>query len=567
MVGGGRRRSQWTLRGLSENDIYQPNAVLRWDVLGIRKRNDSSSLRLNELAQQEAHVNKRARISQCELECLCMLSIWNSDHMIHGEKIKCLLSHPKVNPDGFVKIEMERPFQFKVSRFLEVATSCQLQITISPVNVPKDQWPPISLRTNLHVENSPIILVAGWTKLPKLPNEGQHLDLCVETNRGTSNQAKKTHSTKYKLEVNAKYSAPDTPLEKYNMTMRSHTPPTTVNPEARNVPTQKIVSLRYIFKNVKNKHSNGPTIWSGLNGWICPFCGGKDLETWDLLHLHLINSHAYWKITTDKPHQEVKNDSTVNIYLELDTEYQVRAANSVKDHRDFIWTAPKKAFDVNSFCDGDQSWFGDDSREKGLDLGRKSRERNHNSSRSASRNTPLSERAWDPDQIPDARKAHRRKHPVPQAPKGVTFFRSINKRALKTGEILSGESDEDVDETWLQHKHDKVIEASDQINPFQKAFIKVYDGFMLKERLKSMRHLADALVRFSRANVTWFKENPSMEDEFIDKLLQLLLSNLIDDYVMTSCLKIIGRGGAINGHGEMKTETGNHADAMDIDHP
>lgn len=125
---------------------------------------------------------------------------------------------------------------------------------------------------------------------------------------------------------------------------------------------------------------------------------------------------------------------------------------------------------------------------------------------------------------------------VPQAPVGVHFFRSVSKRALQPGEVIS-ESEDDSDDTWMYlRKHAEIDKAC--IPETSKRFLKLFDDFIHKENLHGDIHVGDSIIRFAQERgVQMWRDD--VVREFEKKLNELFIEYSIPRAVLRDALKIV----------------------------
>jgi hypothetical protein len=142
-----------------------------------------------------------------------------------------------------------------------------------------------------------------------------------------------------------------------------------------------------------------------------------------------------------------------------------------------------------------------------------------------------------PDQIQNRPVRERKRYPVPDAPPGITFFRSCSRRPLKTGECIS-ESDDEVDDAWIKLRKSAEFNKAEQLSSPFKRFLKAFDNHMWGERLQSDVHAGDALTRFVREKCDWIWAEKVFEP-FKEKIDELLQDDIISKQVHDSCLEIV----------------------------
>jgi hypothetical protein len=150
---------------------------------------------------------------------------------------------------------------------------------------------------------------------------------------------------------------------------------------------------------------------------------------------------------------------------------------------------------------------------------------------------PVPPRRKPPDQVKDIPVKEKRRHPVPEAPAGITFFRSCSRRPLRAGEAIS-ESDDEVDDTWIKLRKSAEFKKDEKIPEPTKHFLKAFDNHMWEEQLHSDLHLGDALIRFVRQQCSWIAQ-ADIFDAFKEKMEELLQDNIISETIHAHCLATV----------------------------
>ncbi|KAL1795498.1 hypothetical protein ACET3X_005722 [Alternaria dauci] len=141
-----------------------------------------------------------------------------------------------------------------------------------------------------------------------------------------------------------------------------------------------------------------------------------------------------------------------------------------------------------------------------------------------------------PDQVQSRPRREKKRFVVPNAPKGITFFRSISKRPLQPGEVIS-ESDDELDEGWMYCRKHVEIDKT-KLSDASKRFLKLYDDFMREENLQSEMHVEESIVRFARECGPQLLHDDEVYREFRKKLDELLEEDIISKEVHEA-LKIV----------------------------
>ena len=131
----------------------------------------------------------------------------------------------------------------------------------------------------------------------------------------------------------------------------------------------------------------------------------------------------------------------------------------------------------------------------------------------------------------------KKKYLVPKAPDGIRFFRVVSKRPLSEGEYVS-ESDDDVDETWIQQRKTAEKEKYSAWSEGRRMFLAAFDLFMYEEGLYSDVHAEAALIRFTQCKATWLWQN-QICIEFKAKIDELRDDGIISQAAHSRCVDII----------------------------
>ncbi|KAI9725493.1 MAG: hypothetical protein M1828_003164 [Chrysothrix sp. TS-e1954] len=130
----------------------------------------------------------------------------------------------------------------------------------------------------------------------------------------------------------------------------------------------------------------------------------------------------------------------------------------------------------------------------------------------------------------------RQKHAVPKAPKDVTFYRSLSKRPLAEGELLS-ESDDEPKEDWIMHQHNALIDNHTNMTQCKKEFMKRFDAF-IKVRNPGRKQVSSTFLAFARQNASWLQEKAFLA-ELVKKGVVLRRQGLITSSDLAACVKSV----------------------------
>ena len=543
-------RSFWSIkeveRCLEDHNFTWHDATLSVDVKELRhKRQNSSS------SKQPPHK----RIKLCSIPARCALTIWDSrsskKEYVAMQTKKCTITTIRSGTLGeTARIEMDGPFALRASELSAgvgrqetvrsiVGSSYLMQITLYATDV-RDPWPPIPLKLKPpkvaqgfdhgEIVKAPMFL-GKWAKLPDCPTVGTLLDV-------SAYQDTKAYKTKLGLEADVKWRVSPSPLMIQNLRLKKDP-----SPEARlptpisepDMPTP-IITVKWSFPDWPQRKEG-----MLVSGYLCPFCKRSDLRSMEVFHFHLINNHDNFKflLTSEATTVAGRSNIAVKVKVEMADDYRERASNDVMDDREMSWERQKRPFDIDQYLKGDESWTGRPTKRPSGNPPPRLLPESSSSSREASRNDRRTLKPFDPALVQNFPPPDRKRHVVPPAAEGIKYFRSVAKRPLREGELIS-ESDDEMDQSWLQQKHDETIEDFTDITAPEKEFVKVYDAHMLKENPSSSLHLADALIRFCREHRRWLARR-DLSQEFHRNATNLLLHGAIKPSVVKSCAEIIGR--------------------------
>jgi hypothetical protein len=268
-------------------------------------------------------------------------------------------------------------------------------------------------------------------------------------------------------------------------------------------------------------------------GLVCPHLG---CETWkgsdiSAVHVHLNTWHGYLeyekKQDTDEDGTEIWT-FTCEVSDHRADRADHRASANADEPPDVRIIAPLEPFDACRDPSGD-------------DYRRKARVDKQYTAGRAAVNVPISApgilRRKPPEQVADMPRREKQRYPIPQAPPGITFFRSFSKRPLATGEYIS-ESDDEVDDSWLELRRIAEFDKDQNLPQSAKRFLRAFDTHMWQESVQSDIHAGESLVRFVRHNRKWLWAE-DMFSTFRNKVDEMLEDQIITEEVHASCLEVV----------------------------
>ena len=259
-------------------------------------------------------------------------------------------------------------------------------------------------------------------------------------------------------------------------------------------------------------------------GLCCPFCRSRGFRKLQRLRLHLSNDHDKYRFDIEKQEDDIDGvPASICFkvgYAEIDRQ---RAANHVRDERDFAWLAPKEPFNIDDHLDGDTTWVGAPPRRRTAP----------SKVDSDSVDSPFRPTSDVPPLVRNLR-------PPPRVPKSKTrnetpLYRSISHQIAPPGEALS-ESDDEIGKEWLSLKHADTLDPT--LSDASRGFLALFDAHIIFENLANTKYLSDAVVRFTRANKEVLRE-PAMLQEFSHVMAELIDQGLTGAHVLVGCISII----------------------------
>jgi hypothetical protein len=317
-------------------------------------------------------------------------------------------------------------------------------------------------------------------------------------------------------------------LTRHNHHLRASTPrpvayPTPPPPTSALLPTYKILFV-YTQKTIERDNLGCPH-----EG--CERRGHTDI---DGLRMHLDSWHDYFKYKATKQNSEIDGKEVWLFECDVSDHRAQRADQRASVRADEPFDVriipPPEPFNERQYLDEDNDSYRRTSRVN----------KRYAAPRAAATepiSAPMRPRRKPPDKVKDQPVREKKKYAVPEAPAGITFFRSCSRRPLITGEYIS-ESDDDLDDSWLRLRRSAEFDKEEQLPPSVKKFLKALDAHMWNEHLQSDLHVGDAMVRFARENRYWIWQE-GVSEAFTDKLDELLQDNIISKETHTGCLDIV----------------------------
>ncbi len=539
--------SKWHADGMLAQAASLPEAALKLELKSLKRKNSRSQ---RALSLNGEPPTKRMR--GLGVRCHCDVSIFENEKTVVRKSEQCTLQRVDSEKESSAqfRIDLDNPMiilakelivdvEYGEVSIMTVAESYTVQVSLRAIHS-EDLWPPIPTKDGISYiptiksavsgkRSSRPAVVCKWYDLPKCPPDDRLLDASIIKDG-------KKYETEYGIAIEASWNEFESALEKLNAEIRNSAAARFPTPISEPDTPKDVVRTTYRFGESRSNQETSTSKTIVTMGYLCPLCRNRDFGCLYLLHFHLLSCHSLFKFQVKRDEKKGPTGLEADVTIEVDVadQYFERASNHVKDERDIMWVRSDEPFDLAAYLAGDERWVGG-SDARSIALG-SFRTYKTPASTIASAAAP-STRTSGPREVPDLLPPKRKKHVVPPTPAGIAFFRTTAKRRLIEGESVS-ESDDDVDEAWLYHKHDEIIDDFTDITLAEKEFVKRYDEQMLRERLNGNEYLPDALIRFCRANRGWLKR-PVMKTEFCKLVAKLRLQGVVSDLVAMSCQESI----------------------------
>ncbi|EMR09243.1 hypothetical protein PNEG_02577 [Pneumocystis murina B123] len=221
------------------------------------------------------------------------------------------------------------------------------------------------------------------------------------------------------------------------------------------------VEIRYIFKAEESDET--VVRISTRQDFKCLWCRGKNFHTRQRLHFHFLMNHELFSFKL-----EINSPSFLQFEVKLANEYPFKRIGDQKmDFRVFQWIRHMKfKHNIDSIL---------------LDNGESILSRNIMFGMKVEQNESVQMNIKPKPKIQLLFPLKRKNKRKFAAPKMNNLYKTMSKRKIIPGEILS-ESEDDIDETWLIQKHEDMLDDFMDITMSEKAFMKLWDRFIIKDR-------------------------------------------------------------------------------------
>ncbi|KAG4437340.1 hypothetical protein IFR05_007192 [Cadophora sp. M221] len=278
-----------------------------------------------------------------------------------------------------------------------------------------------------------------------------------------------------------------------------------------------------------------------ITGLKCPFCLSRN-RSLDELRLHLSTDHSAYRFHARRP-----NPPRITFFVELAKSSRPGSLAVAERSKIIQLGQPMTLFDLEKHLAGDESWTKARSGPlhniwPGHLVERRMIDSSHSSSpresRQSSPNTPNEiEDFMDVDKYePEPATKRRKVHLVPKIDKPL--YDTVTKRLLVADEVLAN-SDDETDESWLHQQRRDGIDDFTDIPSEEKEYINRFNPFIFEERLTSMKHLPEAIVRFVEDNKSWLAGKVSRRQEFSKHMENFVLKGYVDESVHDRCIRIL----------------------------
>jgi hypothetical protein len=261
-----------------------------------------------------------------------------------------------------------------------------------------------------------------------------------------------------------------------------------------------------------------------VNGLVCPFCACSN-RTIEQLRLHLCNEHVNFKFSLcpSYPPRIAFSVEVVPCPLTIKSELQ----------RTIQLGKPLDLFDLEDYLNGDSSWL--QSREGPQNDSNPQESLTKLAGSSSSSTSPRGSSCSSPDTSEVSKgkidlelivSAGRMKVLLPKALKvpktQKPLYHTITKSLLKPGDDFTS-SDDEKDESWLQHKHRDIILDFSDIAVDEKEYINRWNPFITDKQYTVRTYLPRAISEFLDNNKEWLLEKDTRKHEFVKQCQMFIL--------------------------------------------
>lgn len=581
------RRSARSLTDRYDND----NAELIVDLRNIRKLLNFKTNRPDEVERPHKRLKRE------QVKCVCSLTIWDNrpggeavvkrnvsctltsvDNGVYGPCVLIYLEKTFVVRAGELKVNVNRDGE----TVLEVIDNYFLEFKIIPSR-PDIDWPPIPLLgksdgdhyagEKLNPEALKGALVMKYKEIPKAPDSNVPLKTFFL-------QDGITFKTKYGLEVAATWRRPG---DESNLTngLRTHTdedvtisettakdstdthamPPANRStqseprssqaprPERSNRRRRKAKMTFHFESNTCRSQEVLPQYRTAeITDFRCPACPKYRASDLDELRFHFLSSHIRYNFALVEVKEDEEAGEVLGAVFEVTAVPPPKpSSNSRSDQKIKIdWERKASHFDLAAFLDGDTTWSIDEaSRPQKSTVRRTATTHGVVGDVQIVADLSTDRRLQNNGFLPmnDVRDFHQpqiKKHSVIKLIRRiddrVTPYTSLSHRATSPSEEPVSDSDDEIDQGWLNERHLEELEIAakeNAWNPMKRELFRRWDEHRLNEKLEHTRYISDSLIRFVRREKYWLANHDTeLQAAFQDLLAQLTKARFIDARVV-----------------------------------
>ena len=381
-------------------------------------------------------------------------------------------------------------------------------------------------------------LRATWLALPECPALGKSLRLL------RSDGAAHAVDTNYGVELSMGWSRKqDLPLVAYAKSRRAAIVPAqdqlltpSASDESENTSKEHIIT--YVLMNERS-HT--------MKNLQCPLCATgtslrarHEFSSFDRLHIHFLLWHDHFQPRVEDAEEDASSVIRKTVHLTLTTKLVEGQIQPLYEGDEDEWIAPQRPFDEKAYLKSEDTWTGHPKSKPVTKQDLKAERAHLNafkkqpSATSTSQNPMKSSSRPAPPEVIDIPELPKPRWPLPKVP-GIRFYRTKSKRPFQSDEEVS-ESDEDVDESWLQaHKRDDM--SSLPLSAGAKDFYQDWNLTLALDDFPADVFAKESLVRFARKFSVKLGHYDEYYNEFKKMVLRLESLNFVDQEVRDYCCK------------------------------
>ena len=553
--------------------IYrQQGAELVLELKNIRKK-----LNFNSNRRSDGEPDRK-RIKRNVVRCHCHVAIWDNrevfrspDPVVNRSQLCSVTVQGGPEDCQSVDIEMDDAFRIRATEMhVPVKANGDLQMTwgdkyfLEIKIIPCEEaevWPPFKVLSKVEGTVTGVLgtrsaatvqgaLVTSYANLPQAPASNVPLSISFV-------QDGLTLKTKFGLEVASTWTIP--PANEVSVKAEGNdwlakapfwTPTTEQNSAQINgatltngsqpVTRSKKVVVSYRLDVVGSTSRSREFRDASLDGYSCVACRKREYQSLTDLLFHLSTCHLKYKYTVEEEDKNPISGEHQRIVIKVDIadpEKKKPLKNAFKNpDTEIDWVAPTRPFDVDAYLNGDHTWTGH-GHKKPIKATRPTLEVFSASTSAISRRKVGFTPAEDVQEIPIPER--KRFKVIPSRTRNKTsFFRSISHRPMRLSESPLSESDDEMDDSWIQDKHCERIYEQEDLDDTEKEFLARWDLHVMAEHFPHGRYISDSLVRFVRKEKTWLRQSHIWRE--LQKLIRELLEHdVVDSKVVVGCFKIL----------------------------